>query len=174
MIYLITVPLQLSGLFWCLTSLHNSLLSETFSSLGDSALVLDCFPSYLFDLSLSTLLFECSQKVTKFLSFSLFLGHLILNSDFNDQIMSQAQSSTPPPCFLKSFDAFALTKNEIRCFAKANEDPRELTAGGLYVSFLTLMSFPHHSRDRNSGTCVSEHIKLSPTLGHLHKLFISV
>lgn len=172
MIYLIIVPLQLPGLIWCLTSLHNSLLFETFSSLGDCTIALDCFPSYLFDLSPSALLFECSQKLTKFLSFSLSLGHLIHNSGFNYQIMSHTQSSTPPPCFLKSFDAFVLTKNEIRLFAKANEDPPKLIAGGLSVSFLVLMSFPHHSRDRQTGICISEHTKLSPTLEHLHKLFI--
>lgn len=169
-----TVPPQPPGLIWRLTSLHHSLLFETFSSLGNCALALDCFPSYFFDLSLCSLLFEYSQILTKVLSFSLSLGHLIHNTGFNYQIMSHTPSSAPPPCFFKSFDAFALTNNGIGFFTKASEDPLDLIAAGLYVSFPTLMSSCpfHHSQDRQTGICIFEHTQIRPTLGHLYKLFI--
>ena len=61
-----------------------------------------------------------------------------------------------PLCFLKPFNAFALTENEIRFFNKADKDPPDLTAASLYVCFPSLLSFPCHARDKQTGVYISE------------------
>lgn len=109
-----------------------------------STRLLPILPLWLFSLFFAVWVQSDSYQGS--FSFKLSLGHLIHNTGFNDQIMSHTQSSTPRPCFFKSFDASALTKNETGFFTKANEDPLDLIAAGLYVSFPMLMSFSPFSR----------------------------
>lgn len=139
----------------------HSLLFKTFSSLGEHALALDCFLSHLFDLSLSSSLLEYSSTLTKVHSFSLSLGHFIHNTNFNYQIMSQAQPSTPPPLLRKTLNVFALTMNEIRLFTKANKDPPDLIAASFT---LCLMIYPpdlcSSFSSRQAGIYTFEHTNL--------------
>lgn len=161
--HLITVPLQPLGLIWHLTSMLHSLLSETFSSLGDCALALDGFlPTSLTFL----FLLGCSNTVQHLLRFTPLVSPLgISPTPLTSIIRSCHMHNLPlsPPLLLKTVNVFALTKNEIRLFTKANKDPPDLIGAGFS---LCLISYPP---DLCSWLVF---ISLNtPTSGHLHLLF---
>lgn len=168
MIPMITVPLQPLGLIWHLTSFFHSLLFETASSLGDCALALDCFPSHLCDLSLSSLLLEYRQILTKVLSFSLSLGHLVHNT--GSMIRSCHMHNCPlhsPPCLCNDWDW-----NQA-----LYQDQQRPTRSDCWWPLCLIFYPPDTSSSflsKQTGICIFAHNKLSPTLRHWHLLFISL
>ena len=173
-LHLITVSLQPLGLIWHLTSLHRSLLSETSSSLGDCALALDYFhsTSVTFPFILS-----CLNTERYFPRFPPLVSPLGISPSTLATIIRSCHTHNlllHPLCFIKPFNAFALTENEIRFFSKADKDACALTAASLYVSFPSLLACPCHAGDKPTGIYISEHTKLSPMWGHLHLLFVSL